>query len=672
MSFRPYVEAGLKLCPIRDGEKSPSGSNWNSPERALTIAQAERVTAAGLMHAYSGTAALDLDNVDLTRAWLAPHGIDLDALMNANDAVRITSGTPNRGKLLYAMPEPLRSKKIAEKIDGKSVTLFELRCATADGKSVQDVLPPSPHPSGRTYEWSYGDDLTGDWRTLPPIPDALLALWRELIRGSSEAAITGAAPAPREDIDEALLILSQQDPDTDYDTWLKLGMALEHDLGDAGWALWDAWSAKGKKYPGSGQLQQHWQSFGRNTSATPVTLGSFKRTLVSTKDDFDDVSGEDFTTASSNEGFEALKRARVHTWRDIRKQPWPEWHIRKLLPRKELVQFYGPSGIGKSALALCMALSLHLGKLFLDISVKRRRVLWIAAEAFGSMRLRLTAYAKANEINPDELEGFEVLEGCNLNDVREVAFIARLVKEGKYEAVFVDTLAAASPGTDENSGKDMGLVRQACLDIVRPAQATCVLIHHTGKDESRGARGHSSNRAAVDAELRAYFDDELGCKVLSTEKMRDGSDDLAWKYELSVLPVGIDDEDETVTSVAVKFGAPVNRKRPDSREQPQSRPETGEAIETGCATLFEALADLESRGIKATRSAVEGCHLVKAAGFGVTAWRSVMKLLEEQDVIAPAGRRGAPLPVTLLPEGATRRAAYESLAAIPASQEAGA
>jgi len=58
LSFRPYVEHGFSLCAIRDGEKRPRGDNWNSPERALTTEQAERATAAGLMHAYSGRAAV--------------------------------------------------------------------------------------------------------------------------------------------------------------------------------------------------------------------------------------------------------------------------------------------------------------------------------------------------------------------------------------------------------------------------------------------------------------------------------------------------------------------------------------------------------------------------------------------------------------------------------------
>jgi hypothetical protein len=44
----------------------------------------------------------------------------------------------------------LETKKVNGS-DGKSAV--EFRCATKEGKTVQDVLPSSIHPDGHQYQW---------------------------------------------------------------------------------------------------------------------------------------------------------------------------------------------------------------------------------------------------------------------------------------------------------------------------------------------------------------------------------------------------------------------------------------------------------------------------------------------------------------------------------------
>jgi hypothetical protein len=69
--------------------------------------------------------------------------------------------------------------------------------------------------------------------------------------------------------EEAADALSHLDPDMDYHSWLKTGMALKAGLGKAGRALWLAWSAQGKKCK-PGEPEEKWRSFSR----TGVGLGS--------------------------------------------------------------------------------------------------------------------------------------------------------------------------------------------------------------------------------------------------------------------------------------------------------------------------------------------------------------------------------------------------------------
>ncbi len=172
---RQYAEAGWSLVPIDGGRKGPTFRGWNLPQRCVTDPDtaAEIDGNVGLAHAYSRTCVIDVDDLATARDWLAERGIDLAELMSAPDAVMISSGRRNRGKLLYRLPdggEPLMSRR-------PTGSGLELRCGSGGGLTVQDVLPPSIHPdTGQPYKWIFGE--VGHWSCPPVLPDALLQLWQ--------------------------------------------------------------------------------------------------------------------------------------------------------------------------------------------------------------------------------------------------------------------------------------------------------------------------------------------------------------------------------------------------------------------------------------------------------------------------------------------------------------
>ena len=236
VSTQEMIEAGWCLVPIPFGQKSPVHAGWNIRDSCITQVKHAAILNGGnfgLAHAYcfpTPTCAIDIDQYQNAKLWLHSFGVDLKSLLIASDAVVIWSGKRHSLKLLYKLPEgtpALESRKI-NGIDGK--TALEFRCGTKDGKTVQDILPPSFHPSGSQYRWL----CSGSPLILPVIPDALLQLWKMIIVNGARVAerrslgVRGQAhrlESPREIaiIKDALGYINADCP---YDQWRNIVWAI--------------------------------------------------------------------------------------------------------------------------------------------------------------------------------------------------------------------------------------------------------------------------------------------------------------------------------------------------------------------------------------------------------------------------------------------------------------
>lgn len=284
-----YARHGWALVPIPAGRKGPTTPKWNTRELCITEPEvAEWLDGnVGLAHAYSGTCALDIDDLARATPWLAERGINLHELLTASDSVRIESRA-GRAKLLYRTPSPLPTYQFGP---------IEFRCAASTGLTVQDVLPPSIHPDTKLpYSWRYGSK-DGHWSKVPPLPPKLMDLWRSLgaVTAPKEAKATGAKagrPSQRPTLLPKLReALDNWNPDASYEDWIKVGMALHYETEgtSGGLALWNEWSAKGQKYKGLGDLQAHWRSFAVDHN-NPITLRSLRVDTVATTDEFADIT----------------------------------------------------------------------------------------------------------------------------------------------------------------------------------------------------------------------------------------------------------------------------------------------------------------------------------------------------------------------------------------------
>lgn len=239
----------------------------------------------------------------------------------------------------------------------------------------------------------------------------------------------------------------------------------------------------------------------------------------------------------------------------------PAWLIKGLIPQAELVVLFGESGAGKSFIALDIACALARGIEWRGLKTKPGRQVYIAAEGAGGFRNRVAAYARHHEVDPTTLDLGVIDAAPNLLLKDDAMDVCRAINSSgpAPSVVWVDTFAQTTPGANENAAEDMGRALQHCKGIHRATGAVVVLVHHAGKDASKGARGWSGLRAAADAEIEVVR--TLGGRFLRSTKQKDGEDFQEWGFDLPTITIGIDEDGEPITSCFVREAAmPVSDK----------------------------------------------------------------------------------------------------------------
>lgn len=224
------------------------------------------------------------------------------------------------------------------------------------------------------------------------------------------------------------------------------------------------------------------------------------------------------------------------------------WWIKGILPQNSFSVAYGPPGSGKSFFVLDMAASIARGKSWRERIVRQTNVVYVAAEGVAGFRNRVLAYAEHEKIHLSDLPVYV----CESRlDLREdwLQLAERINAIGNVGLVIVDTLAAVTPGMDENSSGDMGRAADACQKIREATGASVLLVHHTNKQgEMRGWSGLEGN---VDTKIGISRNGDS--RKASIDKQKDGLDGEAFDFQLKPVELGTDEDGDPVTSCVVQF-----------------------------------------------------------------------------------------------------------------------
>lgn len=436
--------------------------------------------------------------------------------------------------------------------DGEIEVFPKQNSVPVGGYGNQFILPfaGASVPLSETFE-PRDRDAAIDWPISLPVP---------FVEKPPAPEFTGATSTEFKQLQKMLEAIPNCDNlELDYDQWRNTIFAIHHETQGSpdGLALAHVFSAKSAKYDPDLLDNRIWPyiTSDRDAAITGRSIGYMAREhgyVEDVTDDFDVVHVDAVFT--NGEHVEKSNKFKPIHAADFAIQTPQSWLIKNILPAgwtsATLIVMYGASGSGKSFQATDMACAIARGIQWRDCRVTKGRVAYICAEGAGGYRKRLRAYAIHHGIELSALDVWVIPAAPNLlegDDVR--ALITALLSLGPLALVIVDTLAQATAGGNENSGEDMGKAIGHCRTISEVLHCAVMLVHHSGKDDTKGARGHSSLKAAADTELEVVRSDDQ--RAMRVSKQKDGEDGQDMGFALETVPVGTDEGGDVITSCIV-------------------------------------------------------------------------------------------------------------------------
>ena len=222
-----------------------------------------------------------------------------------------------------------------------------------------------------------------------------------------------------------------------------------------------------------------------------------------------------------------------------------------VLEEDSVVALVGPPNCGKSFLALDWACSIATGLSWQGRTVAEGPVVYLAGEGRPGLQRRLSAWQEQfGIISPHRMQ--ISTKGADLTDLESVKAIARSLekiteKNGEEpKLIVIDTVARHFGESDENSTRDMNKFIGLLDELRRIWSCAILLVHHSGKDAARGARGSTALRGAVDVEYALGSTE--GVMTLSCTKSKDSAIPDAITMELREV---------TLENVVKPDGSPV-------------------------------------------------------------------------------------------------------------------
>ncbi|WBX84688.1 AAA family ATPase [Sphingosinicella microcystinivorans] len=391
--------------------------------------------------------------------------------------------------------------------------------AAGNDSASPDTLAPSDSGS------LSGNGLANDFWYVPP----------ELL---DDDPFGNVRPAPNlAKINAALAAIPVEARDDREACWRPVGMALhdEFDGDEAGFALWDEWSAVSPRYNARDQ-RRVWQSFGRH-GRKATAIGTLYRMA---KD-----HGWNVKAASPVK----TSRLQLFTPAECMDAPSRGYVIKRLIAPRDVACIFGAPGGGKSTIAPYLGYRVATGAEAFGLRTRPGGVLYVAAEDAHGMKNRV----KALRGQLGDAPGFYVVDGVTDlldDDSPDLAALRCVVDDKRPALIFLDTLAMSFRDLEENDAASMNRVVATTRSLTCHGAAV-VLIHHGTKAEGSTPRGHSVLNGALDVALQLLPPDNDGIIRGRLSKNRNGPCDLDIAFRVAAEELGHDEDGDAITAAIV-------------------------------------------------------------------------------------------------------------------------
>lgn len=170
---------------------------------------------------------------------------------------------------------------------------------------------------------------------------------------------------------------------------------------------------------------------------------------------------------------------------------------------QEIVAIYGAAESYKSFLAIAMGECWATGMDWYGMPVEQRTVLYIAAEAPGTIGDRVAAWKQHHGIAGQRTEFYTATLPVDLTSHEEVVTLIHEIRECLPDApgaVIIDTYACATSGDEKDAASVNAAYRG--MRLLRDAfGATIVYVDHEGKDRERGQTGSQRKKDNADVQM---------------------------------------------------------------------------------------------------------------------------------------------------------------------------
>lgn len=194
---------------------------------------------------------------------------------------------------------------------------------------------------------------------------------------------------------------------------------------------------------------------------------------------------------------------------DIAARPKPDWLIPEMIPGRRLVMLYAPPDSFKSVVVANLALTVAQA---VDVIV----VAGEDAEGFAEF------VQAGRSIRGTDDHLWLIEEAPFADDDDALGEFARAVGESgvRPKLIVVDTASKMFGDLDENSARDMNKFVRRLSEMAKAMDTTVLVVHHTGKDASRGARGSNALLGGFDVMLEVSADHQQHTAAVHVRKMK--------------------------------------------------------------------------------------------------------------------------------------------------------